>query len=127
MTDKELKRLSRRELLELLIEEEKEKEKLIIELNVAKKQLNERLIDVQNSGSLAEAVLSLNGVYKAADDAARQYLDNIKEREEQCRIECEKILDDARAKADEIIKNAKYNAKFLASILCSDNNLSEDI
>lgn len=111
MTDKELRRLSRKELLELLIAEEKEKQKLAKELEETRIQLSDRTIDIQNAGTLAEAVFSLNGVYKAVDEAAQQYLENIKKRDEECRIQCEKILNDARIKADEIISEAKKKAE----------------
>ena len=91
--------------------EEKEKQKLAKELEETRIQLSDRTIDIQNAGTLAEAVFSLNGVYKAVDAAAQHYLENIKKRDEECRIQCEKILDDARIKADEIISEAKKKSE----------------
>ena len=111
MTDKELRRLSRKELLELLIEEEKEKEKLSKELEDARTQLSSRMITIENAGTLADAVFSLNGVCMAVDAAAQQYLENIKKRDEESRLQCEKMLKDAKKKAEEIISNARNNAK----------------
>ena len=82
MTDKELRGLSRRELLELLIAREKENQQLRQELDDARAELNKRQIDVAKAGTMAEAALLLNGIFDAADRAALQYLENIRLRAE---------------------------------------------
>ncbi len=76
MTDREMKRLSRRELLELLLEERRENERLSAELREANERLEDRQIDLESAGSIAEAALRLNGVFAAAQAAADQYLEN---------------------------------------------------
>lgn len=78
MTDRELKRMSRGALLEMLIEQMEENERLKKQLCQAQEELQERRIKLETAGSLAEAALLLNGVFQAADQAARQYLDNVK-------------------------------------------------
>ena len=80
MTDKKLKRLSRRELLEMLITQTRKVEQLQKQLDEANAKLQDRMITIEKSGSLAEAVLRLNGVFEAAENAARQYLENIQGR-----------------------------------------------
>ena len=82
MTDKELRGLSRRELLELLVAREKENQQLRQELDDARAELNKRQIDVAKAGTMAEAALLLNGIFDAADRAAQQYLENIRLRAE---------------------------------------------
>lgn len=77
-----LKKLSRQDLLEMLIAEEKRVEKLEKELEEARAQLQERQIRIQESGSIAEAALKLNGIFEAAQAAADQYLENIKQQVE---------------------------------------------
>lgn len=81
MTDKELKRLSRAELLELLLEQVEENERLHKEIEELKNQLEDRVIKLEQAGSIAEAALRLNGVFEAAEAAAKQYLDSVKELE----------------------------------------------
>ena len=71
MTDKELRKLRRIELLELLVEQGEEMERLRGQLQKAQEALQERTIVIQKAGSLAEAALRLNGVFTAADQAAR--------------------------------------------------------
>ena len=79
MTDKELKKLSRYELLEMLLEQSKEVQRLKEELEKANALLEERQILIHNAGSIAQAALKLNGVFEAAQKAADQYLENIKQ------------------------------------------------
>ena len=78
MTDRELKNLTRRDLLQILLETEQENETLRRELKSLQDALKDREIRIEESGSLAEAVLRLNGVFEAAQAAADQYLDNIR-------------------------------------------------
>lgn len=78
MTDKELRKLNRAELLEMLIEQIEENEKLRSQLDESYEKLSDRNIMIENSGSIAEAALRLNGVFEAAEKAAEQYLENIK-------------------------------------------------
>ncbi len=77
MTSKELKRLSRRELLEMLIEQMKENQRLRNRLEQAEAELENRELVSLRAGSMAEAAMQLNGVFEAADKAARQYLENV--------------------------------------------------
>ena len=77
MTDKELRRLRRDELLELLIEQTKRADALQVQLDDAKAQLSSRRIAIENAGSLAEAALRLSGVFQSAEQAAKLYLDNL--------------------------------------------------
>lgn len=83
MTEKELRRLSRRELLEMLITRTIENERLTEELQQARKELSDRELIQDRAGSMAEAALQLNGVFEAADRAAREYLENIRRRAEE--------------------------------------------
>lgn len=133
MTDQELKKLSRSDLLEMLIEQSKEVKELRKRLNEAEAALESREIKIQQAGSLAEAALQLNGVFEAAQAACQQYTDNIcalnQRQEEVCaRMEAEseakarKILEDAQKKSeemehhtkvqcDEMVKQAKAESK----------------
>lgn len=83
MTDKELRRLSRAELLEMLLAQMEENERLNRRLQAAQAALADRRIAIEESGTLAEAALKLNKVLEAADQAARQYLENIRRRAEE--------------------------------------------
>jgi len=78
MTEKELKKLSRKQLLELLLKQTEHSEQLQLQVDQLNEQLRSRRLAVRTAGSLAEASLQLNDVFKAAQAAADQYLENIK-------------------------------------------------
>ena len=72
-----LKKLSRAELLEMLIAEEKRIDQLEQELEEAREALKDRAIKIETSGSIAEAALKLSGIFEAAQTAVDQYVENI--------------------------------------------------
>ena len=78
MTNKELKKLTRLQLLELLVEPGKEMERLKRRAERAEEKLRKRMLLLSEAGSIAEAALRLNGVFEAAQAAADQYLDSVR-------------------------------------------------
>lgn len=82
MTDKELRKLSRRDLLELLLAQSREQDALKQELAKAREELAKRQICLEQAGSIAEAALRLNGVFEAAQAAADQYLESTRRQQE---------------------------------------------
>lgn len=77
MTDKELHKLNRKELLELMLDQSRQLDDLREQLQHAQEQLTSRQLLLNKAGSIAEASLQLNGVFEAAQAAAEQYLENI--------------------------------------------------
>lgn len=102
MTDKELKKLNRAELLELLLVQTKEVERLQVELEEARRQLDDRKMQLQEAGNLAQAALEVNHVMQAAQAAADQYLENIAAMEKATKRYCEKMIRDAAKEAEKI-------------------------
>ncbi len=92
---KELKKLNRAELLEILISQSKEIDSLKQQLQEANEKLEDRRIIIENAGSIAEASLMLNGVFEAAQNAAEQYLENIKHQTDICTDSEEKDCEQA--------------------------------
>ena len=105
MTDKELKKLSKTELYELLYEQELEVERLTAE----NKELSERHVKQEHAGSLSEAAIEVSGIIQAAQKAADVYLNNIKAIEESTLESAEKLQGDDRIRALRVIeyKNAQ--------------------
>ncbi len=77
MTDKQLRKLSRAELLELLLEQSREIDRLQSELAETKDALLERNIKIDSCGSIAEAAAEVNSLFHAAQRAADMYLLNV--------------------------------------------------
>lgn len=74
---KELKKRSRLELLELLVQQMEENEILKEENERLKKEAEQRRIAIETSGTLAEACLKLSGIFEAADRAVSLYRQNL--------------------------------------------------
>ncbi len=82
MTEKELRKLNRYQLLELLVAQTERANQLQAQLDAAKKELEEQNIQISSLGSIAEATVKLNGVFEAAQAAADQYLKAAREQAE---------------------------------------------
>ena len=78
MTEKEFRKLSRLELLEILTEQSRRIEELSQKLEETEKKLQSRKLQIAKAGSIAEASLQLNRVFEAAQAAADQYLENVR-------------------------------------------------
>jgi len=78
MTEKDLKKLNRKQVLELLLRQTERADLLEAKLEEAENKLCDRALAEAEAGSLAEASLRLNGVFEAAEAAASQYLENVK-------------------------------------------------
>lgn len=107
MTDQELRKLNRKELLELLVAQGRELETLRSELKAALEKLKSREITIEKAGSIAEAAMGLNGVFEAAQKAAQQYLENIHRQSEHVEELCAK----REAECARREKEAKLNAE----------------
>lgn len=120
MTDKELRHLNRRELLEILVDISRSNEELKQENAELKARIEDRELRCSEAGSLAEAAFRLNGVFEAAQAAADQYLENVKNTDSICarkQQEAEEnaaaILNEARARARAVVEEAEKKAQEL--------------
>lgn len=118
MTEKDLKKLTRRRLLELLLIQTERADKLEAELAEVNSKLQSKLLSEKEAGSMAEAALKLNGIFEAADSAAAQYLENIRissEYQEKLRAEAEeegrRIIARAGEDARRIVDEAEADAE----------------
>lgn len=101
MTDKELHKLSRRELLEMLLEQSKETDRLRARVQELEKALENKYMALENAGSIAEASLMLNGVFEAAQAAADQYLANIQRKNAEAEARCRQMVEQAKKKGEQ--------------------------
>lgn len=126
MTERELRKLSRADLLGLLVEQMKENDRLRAELEEAQERLSARMIELDKAGSIAEASLQLNGVFQAAQAACAQYIENVEHlsarQEEVCaRLEretqekCERMLTDARSRSQAYWEDVSQKVRELTS------------
>ena len=111
MTDRQLRKASRTDLLKLLLEQRKETEALRRQIDQLREQLQQRQITIDQSGTLAEAALKLSGIFDAAETACQYYTENIRglsgRQEEICRT----MERETREKCDRMLEQAKQMAK----------------
>lgn len=109
MTDQELRRLSRADLIDIIYTLQQQKEQAEQQLAQAQAQLQDRQLRLASAGSIAEAALSLNGVFDAAQ-AADQYLQAVRTSAAETQAQKEQILADAERQAKEIVDTAERQA-----------------
>ena len=114
MTGSDAKKLRRAELLELLIEQTEENQRLSKRNQLLEEKLAQRVITLEESGSIAEAALRLSDVFTQAQDAADRYLQSIQQKEEQARQllrqteqTCQQLLQKTRSECEELERQTR--------------------
>lgn len=80
--DKPLSKLKRKELLEIMLAQGREIDRLREQNAELEAKLASREIDFSEIGSLAQASLEITGIFKDAEEAAVTYLENIRRKYE---------------------------------------------
>ena len=111
MTERELRRLSRADLLELLLAQRKENEQLRCILDQTQAQLADRTIKIDKAGSIAEASLQLSGIFTAAQDSCQYYLDNIRLLSERQSQICQQMEQETKEKCDRMVAEAELKSQ----------------
>lgn len=115
MTDEELRKLKRADLLELLVAQGKENEALQEKLRQAEAALWDRQIQLDEAGNIAEAALRLSGVFEAAQQASDQYLESIRKKHEETESRCARLEETSRARAEQLEQESKAQAERLVA------------
>lgn len=102
MTEKELKRLNRYQLLELLVMQTERADSLQVQVEQLQARLEERELRFAQLGSIAEASVCVSGVFEAAQKAADLYLEAAKK-------QADELIENARRQAGEIQQDKKAN------------------
>ena len=110
MTDKEFKRLNRSQLIEIIYQFQLKQDELIAENERLSKELADKRLRVTQAGNIAEAALAVNNVMQDAQNAAQQYLDEIRAKYSEVDAECEQLRKKAREEAAAIVAQARKEA-----------------
>ena len=134
MAEKELRRMSRPELIEIIYALKSNEESLQKKNAHLEEQLNDRTIQTPEAGSIAEAALQLNDIFSTAQIAADDYLTSIKaanvsmeEEQKAAAKEAERVVAGAQAQAEQIVAEANAEAARIMTMAKekADNTLSE--
>lgn len=111
MTDKEFKKLSRSELIDIIYEVQSREQQLQERLDKTIRQLTSKEIKIAEAGSIADAVIGLSRIFETAQKAADQYLDQVYANNADIEERCHQMLEGAQQKADDIIRSAEARSK----------------
>lgn len=107
MTDKEFRRLSRRDLVDIIFELQNQLAASQAEAAKLKDALEHRENKLLQAGSIAEAALSLHDVFAHAQAAADQYVQEVTQVHSQAQAQADWIIAEAKQKARAILTKAK--------------------
>lgn len=107
MTDKEFKRLNRSQLIEIIYQFQLQVDKLTEQNQELERKLSDKRLRLSKAGNIADAALEINDCFRSAQNAAEQYLDEIKAIREETEAERQRIIVQAHEEAAAIIADAK--------------------
>ena len=107
MISKELKKLSRRELVDIIYQLKKNEQERREEVAALERALQEKRIRVSVAGSIAEAATDITQIFSVAQSTADLYLREISFMKERTEQECAAKVEEANKKAEEILADAK--------------------
>ena len=107
MTDKEFKRLSRSQLIDIIYQLQLKQNKLTADNEKLSKALADKRLRVSKAGNIAEAALEIHNVMQVAQDAATHYLEEIRIMRNETEEKCRRLVEKAQKDADDIIAQAK--------------------
>lgn len=106
MTDRELKNLSKAELIDIILRQTAEEEKLMRQVEALSRQVENRTLAVRDIGSIAQAALEVNGVFASAQSAADQYLATILEMKQTTQLQCRDMVEKTKEYCDKMENEA---------------------
>lgn len=107
MTDKEFKRLNRHQLIDIIYQFQLQVDQLTEQNQALEQALADKRLRLEQAGNIADAALAMNDCFRSAQNAAEQYLTEIRTIREETEAQRQQILAQARAEAEEILKAAK--------------------
>lgn len=107
MISKELKRLSRRELVDIIYQLKKNEQEMQEEIELLKNELQDKRIRISTAGSIADAAMSVTNVFSAAQMTADLYLREISCMREDADRECAKKIEEAEKRVRDILADGE--------------------
>ena len=107
MISKELKRLSRRELVDIIYQLKKNEQEMQEEIESLKTELQDKRIRISTAGSIADAAMSVTNVFSTAQMTADIYLREISCMREDTDRECAKKIEEAEKRVRDILADGE--------------------
>ena len=113
MADRELRRMHRAELIEIIYALKQSEDQLKAQNAALTAQLQDRQLRLESAGSIAQAALELNNVFAAAQAAADDYLHSVQASVADTNATAANTLSQARSEAKRILEQAQADADSL--------------
>ena len=107
MISKELKKLSRRELVDIIYQLKKNEQEKQEEIAALEEALQEKRIRVSVAGSIAEAAMDITQIFSTAQRTADLYLHEIASTKEETEKKCAAMIAEAEKKVDQILADGE--------------------
>ena len=107
MVSKELKKLSRRELVDIIYQLKKNEQEMQDKIAALEEELQDKRIRVSIAGSIAEAAVDITQLFSNAQRTADLYLMEIAAMKADTEKECVKMLENAKNQAELILADAQ--------------------
>lgn len=115
MISKELKKLNRRELVDVIYQLKKNEEQMQDKIASLESELQDRRIHLSAAGCIADAATDITGIFSVAQATADLYLSEIASMKEDTQKECAKMIEEARKKVESIMADGKGHCDALAA------------
>ena len=115
MADRELRRMHRAELIEIIYALKQSEDQLKAQNAALTAQLQDRQLRLEKAGSIAQAALELNNVFAAAQAAADDYLHSVQASLADTDAAAANTLSQARSEARRILEQAQADADALTA------------
>ena len=117
---KELKKLSRRELVDIIYQLKRNEEELLEENESLKNELEDKKIKLSSAGSVAEAAMAITDIFSAAQNTADTYLDEINDMKQTVQKECDEKIEEAEERVRAVLAKGKEKILELRAIYARD-------
>ena len=107
MISKELRKLSRRELVDIIYQLKKNEQEKQEKIDILEEELQNKRIHISVAGSIAEAAVDITQLFANAQRTADLYLYEIAAMKADAEKECAKMLEDAKKQAELILTDAQ--------------------
>ena len=117
MTDKEFKRLNRSQLIDIIYQLQLKQNELESENQKLEAEVADKRIRLRQAGNIAEASLAIHNVMQAAQDAAAQYLEEIRIMRDETAKKCQFLLETAQKEAEALVGQAVSGKPYYGAAL----------
>ena len=107
MTDKEFKRLNRAQLIEIIYQFQMKVDTLTEQNQELERELADKRLRLNNAGNIADAALEINDCFRSAQNAAEQYLNEIKAIREETEAQRHRILSETQEQRERILSETQ--------------------